>query len=69
MTTTVDNNHHCHGRHRPPLLSTMTAFVLLLPSLSIAFAISVAIAIAIAANAIAKNKEERKIINDSTIEP
>jgi hypothetical protein len=23
--TTVDKDQHCHGRHRPPLPSTMTA--------------------------------------------
>ncbi len=60
MTTAVNEDHHCHGRHRPPLLSMMTAFALLLPSPSIAFA-----AIALAANAIAKNKEESKNVNDS----
>jgi hypothetical protein len=43
----------------------MTAFALPSPSPSIAFAISVAVAIALAANAIAKNKEESKTVNDS----
>jgi hypothetical protein len=43
----------------------MTAFASPLPSPSIAFAMSVAIAITLAANAIAKNKEESKIVNDS----
>jgi hypothetical protein len=42
----------------------MTAFGLLLHSPSIAFAISVAVVIVLAANAIAKNKEESKIVND-----
>jgi hypothetical protein len=43
----------------------MTAFAAPLPSPSVAFAISVAIPIALAADAIAKNKEESKIVNDS----
>jgi hypothetical protein len=63
--TAVDKNHHCRGHNRPPLPSTMTAFASPFPSPSVAFAISVAIAIALAANAIAKNMDKRKIVNDS----